>query len=145
VQGLQERIGVADVRLDQGKRMRRQILDTLLLDGTGIEGIEVVDGRNPVAVVQEATAEVAADEASAAGDENMHGPEDSVRRSAGYRSVANFKSQDLCRRSILPSSTADSHRQSLGVVLSTEVWGAFSFAEPGSLLWRRCSQRALRT
>lgn len=71
VQGLQERVGVADVRLDERKDLRRELFDSLLFDGTGAGGIEVVDGCDAVPAVQQAE-EVAADEAGTAGNEDVH-------------------------------------------------------------------------
>ena len=52
VQGLQDRVRVADVRLDERERLSGEIINPLLLDRAGIEGIEVVYGRDTVAVVQ---------------------------------------------------------------------------------------------
>ena len=72
VQGVQDRVGIADVRLDQGKRVGREVLDSLLFHGAGVEGIEVVDGRDAVTVAKEAAAEVPADEAGPAGYADVH-------------------------------------------------------------------------
>ena len=72
VQGVQDRVGVADVRLDQGKRVGWEVFNSLLLDRPGIEGVEVVDSRDTVSVVQEAAAQVPADEPGAAGDADVH-------------------------------------------------------------------------
>jgi hypothetical protein len=58
MQGLQDRVGVADVRLDEREHVSGKVLDALLLDGAGIERVEVVYGRDAVTVVQEAAAEV---------------------------------------------------------------------------------------
>ncbi len=72
VQGMQDGIGVADVRLDEREALAGKVLDPLLLDGAGIKRIEVVDGRDAVAVVEETATEVPADEAGPAGDADMH-------------------------------------------------------------------------
>ena len=72
VQGVEDRVGVADVRLDQGKGVGWEVFDAFLLDRAGVEGIEVVDGRDAVAVRKEAAAEVSADEAGPASDTDVH-------------------------------------------------------------------------
>ncbi len=73
VQRVPDRVGVADVGLDQGKGMGGTVLDPFLFHGAGVEGIKVVDGRDAVIVVQKAAAQVTADEASPAGDADVHG------------------------------------------------------------------------
>ncbi len=80
VQGMQDGIGVADVRLDEREALPREVLDPLLLHGARVEGIEVVDGGNTVAVVQEAATEVPANEAGPTGDADMHGSSDVSER-----------------------------------------------------------------
>jgi hypothetical protein len=50
VQGVQEGVGVADVRFDEREPLSRKVLDALLLHCARVEGIEVVDGRDAVAV-----------------------------------------------------------------------------------------------
>ncbi len=83
MQGLQEGIRVADVRLDEREPLAGKVLDPLLLDGAGIKRIEVVDGRDAVAVIQEMAAEMCADEAGPAGDADMHGSADTTWRATG--------------------------------------------------------------
>ncbi len=85
VQGVEDCVGVADVRLDQGKGVGREVLDPFLLDGTGVEGIKVVDGRDAMAVVQKVSAEVSPDEAGSTGDANVHGDVDSTMESDSKR------------------------------------------------------------
>ncbi len=72
VEGVQDGIGVADVRLDEREPLAGKVLDPLLFHGARVEGIEVVDGRDAVAVVQETAAEVPANEAGPAGDADVH-------------------------------------------------------------------------
>ena len=72
VQGMQDGVGVANVRFDEREPLPREVLDALLLHGAGVEGIEVVDGGNTVAVVQEAAAEVSADESGSTSNANVH-------------------------------------------------------------------------
>jgi len=67
-----DRVGVADVRLDQGKGMGGTVLNPFFFHGAGVEGIEVVDGRDAVTVAKEAAAEVPADEAGPAGSADVH-------------------------------------------------------------------------
>jgi hypothetical protein len=72
VQSLKDRIGVADVRLDERKPPTRKVVDPFLLDGAGIEGVEVVYGRDAMTVVDKAAAEMTTDEPGAPCYENMH-------------------------------------------------------------------------
>ena len=73
VECLQDRVGVADVRLDERKGVGREVVNTLLLDGAGIEGIEVVYCRDAVTTAEETAAKVSADKAGPAGDADVHG------------------------------------------------------------------------
>jgi hypothetical protein len=72
VQGLQDSVCIADVRLDERKHLRGKVVDALFFDRPGIKGVKVVDRRDAVAVTQESTAEVAADETGSTSDANMH-------------------------------------------------------------------------
>ncbi len=72
MEGVQDGVGVADVRFDEREVLARKVLDALLLHGARVEGIKVVYCRDAVAVVQETTAEVPADEAGPAGDADVH-------------------------------------------------------------------------
>jgi len=72
VEGVQDGVGVADVCLDERKPLPRKVLDSLFLHRARVERIEVIDGRDAVAVIQEAAAEVPADEAGPAGNADMH-------------------------------------------------------------------------
>ncbi len=80
VEGVQDGIGVADFRLDEREPLAGEVLNALLLHGARVEGIEVVDGRDAVAVVEEAATEVPADEAGTAGDADVHSEVGSWRR-----------------------------------------------------------------
>jgi len=71
-QGLTDRPRVADIRFDKCESLSGKVPDALLFDGTGIEGIEVVDGRDVVAVRKEAATEVCADEAGTPSDTDTH-------------------------------------------------------------------------
>jgi hypothetical protein len=72
VQGLENRVRVADVRFDERKPPTRKILNPLLLDCTGIKRIEIVYGRDAVGVVQQSAAKMSTNEPGAAGDSDMH-------------------------------------------------------------------------
>ena len=72
MEGVQEGVGVANVRLDEREPLAGKVFNPLLLDGTGIKRIEVVDGRDAVAVIQEAAAEVSANKAGPTRNANMH-------------------------------------------------------------------------
>ena len=64
---------VVDVLLVEMKILpRAQVSDALLFDGAVVVGIEVVDGRHRVAIVQQAAAEMPANEAGGSGDEDVH-------------------------------------------------------------------------
>jgi hypothetical protein len=69
---VQDGVGVADVRLDEGEPLSWKILDPLLFHSARIKGIEVVDGRDAMTIVQKATAEVTTDESSPTCNTNMH-------------------------------------------------------------------------
>jgi hypothetical protein len=72
VQGLQDSVCIADVRLDEREYLGGKVFDTLFFDRSGIERIEVINGRDSVAITQESTAEVTADETGATGNTNVH-------------------------------------------------------------------------
>jgi len=65
--GVQDGVRIADVGLDKRESLPRKVFDPLLLHGAQVEGIEVVDGRDAVAVVKEAAAEVPSAEADVDG------------------------------------------------------------------------------
>ena len=68
-----QKAGVVDVLLVEMKIVhRKQIMNPLFFDGPVVVRIEVVDGIDDVAISQETAAEVPADEAGSAGDEDVH-------------------------------------------------------------------------
>ena len=95
--------GVVDVLLVEVEvRAAAEVGDALFFDGAVVVGVEVVDGGDDVALVQKAAAEVAADEAGAAGDEDMHGatvsdehedPESETQRERTYASTIQNEQQ----------------------------------------------------
>lgn len=50
VQGLQDSVCITDVRLDEREHLGGKVLDALLFDRPGIEGVKVVDCRDATAV-----------------------------------------------------------------------------------------------
>jgi hypothetical protein len=80
MQGLENGFCVADVGLDEREHLRRKIFDPLLFDSAGIKGLEAINRGDAMTVTQEATAEMATDEASPAGDAEMHISFSVVRR-----------------------------------------------------------------
>ena len=52
--------------------MGRKVLDALLLDRAGVERVEIIDGRNAVAVAKETATKMPADESRPAGDADVH-------------------------------------------------------------------------
>ncbi len=71
MEGVQEGVGVANVRLDEREALPGKVLDPLFFHGTRVEGVEVVDGGDVVAAIQETAAEVPTDEAGTAGDADV--------------------------------------------------------------------------
>jgi len=52
VGGLEDCSCVADVGLDEREPLAGKVFNSFLLDGTGVEGIKIIDGHDAVPVVQ---------------------------------------------------------------------------------------------
>ena len=74
VQHTPQETGIVDVLLEKVKVvLRKQVTNPLFFDGPVVVRVEVVDGIDNVAVIQEAAATMSADEAGGAGYEDAHG------------------------------------------------------------------------